>query len=62
MTKATIAGGAAAIVLIVLALAVRYRTLEQDVDPAAPISPVITPSTPAAAEVHPSFLYGRITT
>jgi hypothetical protein len=57
MTRATIAGGAFAIVLVLLALAAGYRVLEQDVDTAA-----ITPS-PAAAlvESHPSFLYGRIT-
>ena len=61
MTKATIAGGAAATVLVLLALAVCYRALEQDVDPAAATSPANTPST-AAAEAHPSFLYGRVTT
>jgi hypothetical protein len=61
MKKATIAGGAAATVLIVLALAAGYRALEQDGDPAAATSPAITPST-AAAEPHPSFLYGRVTT
>ena len=62
MNKATIAGGAVAIVLIVLALVAGYRAREQDVDPAAATSPAITPSTAAAAEAHPSFLYGRITT
>ena len=64
MNKATIAGGTTAIVLIVLVLALvaGYRALEQDVDPAAATSPAITPSTAAAAEAHPSFLYGRITT
>ncbi|MDH3254831.1 MAG: hypothetical protein OEM62_07565, partial [Acidobacteriota bacterium] len=61
MTKATIAGGAAATVLVLLALAVCYRALEQDVDPAAATSPANTPST-EAAEAHPSFLYGRVTT
>ncbi len=61
MTKATIAGGAVATVLVLLALAVCYRALEQDVDPAAATSPANTPST-AAAEAHPSFLYGRVTT
>ena len=50
MNKATIAGGTAAIVLIVLALVAGYRALEQDVDPAAATSPAITPSTAAAAE------------
>ena len=62
MNKTTIAEGTAAIVLIVLALVAGYRALEQDVDPAAATSPAITPSTVAAAEAHPSFLYGRITT
>ena len=66
MTRATIAGGAFAIVL--LALAVGHWALEQDVDPAAATSSAITPSiTPAgeahpAAETHEGFLYGRITT
>ncbi len=69
MTKATIAGGAFATVLVLLALAAGYRALNQDVHPAAATSPAITPSTtPAAAETHPAaetpqgFLYGRITT
>jgi len=62
MNKATIAGRAAAIVLTVLALVAGYRALEQDVDPAAATWPAITPSTAAAGEAHPSFLYGRITT
>ena len=61
MTRATIAGGAFAIVLVLLALAAGQRALEQDVDPAAATSPANTPST-AAAEAHPSFLYGRVTT
>jgi len=59
MKRATIAGGAFATVLILLALAARYRALKQDVDPAAATSPAVTPS---AAEAHQSFLYGRITT
>ncbi len=69
MTKATIAGGAFAIVLILLAVAAGYRALQKDVHPAATTSSAITPSTtPAAAETHPAaetqqgFLYGRITT
>ena len=61
MTKATITGGTAATVLLLLALAVCYRTLVQDVDPAAVTSPADSPST-ATAEAHPSFLYGRVTT
>ncbi len=67
MKRATIAGGAFAIVLVLLALALAagHRALEQDVDSAAATSPTITPSTTpstAAAEDHPGFLYGRITT
>ena len=62
MNKATIAGGTTALVLIVLTLIAGCRTHEQDIDPAAATSPAITPSTAAAAEAYPSFLYGRITT
>jgi hypothetical protein len=61
LTRATVAGGAFVVTaLVLLALVVRYRALEQDVEPAAAAAPEI-PSTPAAAEVHPGFLYGRIT-
>lgn len=68
MKRATIARGAFATVLVLLALAAGYRALEKDVDPAAATSPPITASTPPAAETHPAaathqgFLYGRITT
>jgi len=69
MTRAKIAGGAFATVLILLALAAGYRAFNQDVQPAAATSPAITPSpAPAAGETHPAsethqgFLYGRITT
>ncbi|HEX5716617.1 MAG TPA: hypothetical protein VF179_10690 [Thermoanaerobaculia bacterium] len=69
MTRSTIAGGAFAIVLVLLAVAAGYRALNQDVHPAAATSPAITPSTtPAAAEtqpaaeIHQGFLYGRIAT
>jgi hypothetical protein len=69
MTRATIAGGAFATVLVLPALAVGFRALNQDVHPAAATSPAIAPSaTPAAAETHPEsethqgLLYGRITT
>jgi hypothetical protein len=67
MTRAKIAGGAFATVLVLLAVAAGYRALEQDVAPAAATSPAITPSTaPAAAhpaaETYQGFLYGRITT
>jgi hypothetical protein len=69
MTRATIVRGAFATVLVLLAVGVGYRALDQDVQPAAATSPEITPSpAPAAAETHPAaethkgFLYGRITT
>ena len=68
MTRAKIAGGAFATVLILLALAAGYRALDQDAQPAAATSPAITPPTAPATETHPAgktdqgFLYGRITT
>ena len=69
MKRSTIAGGAFATVLVLLALAAGYRALKQDAAPAAAASPATTPSTPPApAETHPApenhqgFLYGRITT
>ena len=63
MTRATIAGGAFAIVLVLLVLATGRRDREQDVDPAVATAPAILPSTAAAAsEAHQGFLYGRITT
>ena len=65
MTRAQIAGGAAALVLLSLALALAggRLLLQQDVEPAAGASPAMAHSTAAApAEVHQSFLYGRIAT
>ena len=66
MTKSTIAGGvvAAALIILVLALFVRHRTLEKVVAPAEPFPAAIAPSTTptAAGTVHPGFLYGRVTT
>ncbi|HKI02253.1 MAG TPA: hypothetical protein VKK31_09745 [Thermoanaerobaculia bacterium] len=68
MTRAKIAGGAVATVLILLALAAGYRALDQDVRPAVAASPAIRPSTAPAAAAHPAaathqgFLYGRVTT
>jgi hypothetical protein len=58
MTRATIAGGAFAIALVVLVLAlvVRDPAMDPDVGPSAATPPAIT------TEVHPSFLYGRIIT
>jgi len=64
MTRATIAGGVIATVLILLALALAAAlwVREQDVDRAAAPSSAITPSTgPAASEACRSFLYGRLT-
>ncbi len=70
MKRAAIAGGAFAIVLVLLVLAAGRRSVERDVDPAAAATSLaITPSTPPAAETlpaaeeaHQGFLYGRITT
>ncbi len=69
MTKAKIAGGAFAAVLVLLALAAGYRVLERDAAPAPATSPGATPSTAEAAaeirpatEAHQGFLYGRVTT
>ena len=67
-TKATIAGGALAIVLVVLlALVAGHRafeqTLEQEEEPAAVTSPSTTLSTAeAASEAHQGFIFGRVTT
>jgi hypothetical protein len=69
MTRASIAGGAFAILLVLLALVAGRWALEQEVDPAVATSPAIPPSTPPAAvethpasETHQGFLHGRITT
>jgi len=66
MTKTTIAGGVLAATLIAAALsfAVRHRTGGQDVVPSAPAQDATSPSTApmAAGEVHPGFLFGRVTT
>ena len=61
MKRAKIAGGAFAIVLVLVAAAAVYRARERDVHPAAAKAPAIPPST-AVAETHPDFLYGRVTT
>lgn len=60
MNRTTIATGAVALALIALALA--YRALDRDIAPPVAISPAMTPSTAAATEEAPGFLYGRITT
>jgi hypothetical protein len=65
MTKATVAGGVLAAVLVLLALAAGYRAFQRAGDPAATTSPAATPATAppaAAAETPGGFLYGRITT
>ena len=60
MMRATIAGGAFATMLALLALAVVKRAPEQDVDPAAATtSPAMAQST---ADAHEGLLYGRVTT
>ncbi|HEX6201568.1 MAG TPA: hypothetical protein VF100_01115 [Thermoanaerobaculia bacterium] len=69
MTRATLAGGAVAAVLLLLVLLVAgYRALERFLDPAAVTVPAAAPSSaPAAGGTHPGveshegFLYGRIT-
>ena len=66
--RATIAGGVFAIVLVLIALAVANRALEQDDDPAPETAPSVTTSIPSAEEAQPSaetfpgFIYGRVTT
>ncbi len=69
MRRAAIAGVVVAIVFVLLAVAVRYRTLQKEAAPTAASStakspsPAINPATaPAAAPAEaPGFLYGRIT-
>lgn len=62
MTRARIAGGVGATVLLLLALAAGYRVLRTDPGPAAATSPAVTTSSAAAVEAHSGFLYGRIAT
>ena len=67
MTRAIMAYGAFAIVLVLLAGVAVHWTLraraEQNVDPVAEAAPAINPSTAAPAdEGHRGFIYGRITT
>src|SRR5688572_14248024 len=64
MKSSTIAGGAFFILLVVAALGLGYRALEQELSrdagtPAA-IAPATAPS-PGVPEDRPGFLYGRIT-
>jgi hypothetical protein len=56
MKRSTIAGGAFASVLVLLALAAGYRALEQATPP-----PVTPPAAMPEEEAHQSFLYGCIT-
>jgi hypothetical protein len=68
MTRSTIARGAFATVILLLAVAGGYRAFKRNVRPPAAISPPVKPSTTPAAEAHPAaetyqgFLYGRIIT
>ena len=62
MTRATIAGGALAVVVVLLILATGRRDSEQDVDPVVATAPAIPPSNAAEEEAYQGFLYGRITT
>lgn len=68
MTRAIIARGAFAALLLLLALAAGYWALDRDAGRAAPAPPAVTPSAAAAEEAGPAeeaqqgFLYGRITT
>ena len=69
MTRASVALGAIAIVLVLLAVVIESRTPDRDPGPTGPPSPARTPSIvpPAAVETHPApqthqgFLYGRVT-
>ena len=55
MTRGTIAGGAFAAVLVLLAVAAGYRALNHHTHPAAATSPAITSSnTPETAETYPA--------
>ena len=66
MTRAGIAGGAAALLLValVVALGLTVARLLRDpgVDPDATASPAIALSPATSAEAHKGFLYGRVTT
>jgi hypothetical protein len=69
MTKATIAAGTAATLLLLLALTATYRAFHRNIPPGTAKSGAINPSTAPAAEGSPptaeeyqGFLYGRIDT
>ncbi|MDH3205677.1 MAG: hypothetical protein OEO79_03655 [Gemmatimonadota bacterium] len=57
MTRATIAGRASVIALVVLALVAGYRALDRGLEPAAPTAPPV-----ASSGVHEGLLYARVTT
>ncbi len=68
MTRSTIARGAFATLVVLLAGAAVYRALNRNAQPAAATSPAIKPSIPPATQTYPAaathqgFLYGRIST
>jgi hypothetical protein len=62
MTRARIAGGVAALVLILLAIAAGSRLLRNDTPRTAAPETASMPSTTAAEDARPGFLYGRVTT
>ena len=63
MTRATIAGGTLATVLVLLAVAAGYRAINKDAHPTVATSPATPASTtPATALTYQGFLYGRIIT
>jgi hypothetical protein len=77
MTRATIAGGVFAVLLVLLAVAVGYWAFGHDVDPALALTRFLhraldrevdaaaatsPTTTPSAAGAHEGLLYGRITT
>ena len=63
MKRALIVAGALAtpVVLLAVGLVARQRALDRLAHPAAANGPAITPSTGAATEDQPGFLYGRVT-
>lgn len=65
MTRSTLAVGAIATGLVLLALAAGYRARGRDAEPAAVAAPPATapsPAAPLADEAQQGFLYGRVTT
>lgn len=69
MTRTTVAAGAAALVLLLIAVVSGYRAFEQHAGrapgrDAAPSRPIASSAEEAAAAAgaHPSFLYGRVIT